>query len=147
MSNGSVIHVYPNQFMMLVDGGKVVDYTAEEGYYTIDHSAMPSMFNGQFGEALKESFNRIRFGGITPTAQKVYYVNPVSSTHLLQKSSPEQWLNPSSRMPMPFIPAMVFPIRSGPAFTRWVPPMTARMGWLNRSLTASSILRLSLIHL
>ena len=75
VSNGSVIHVYPNQFMMLVDGGKVVDYTAEEGYYTIDHSAMPSMFNGQFGEALKESFNRIRFGGITPTAQKVYYVN------------------------------------------------------------------------
>ena len=75
VSNGSVIHVYPNQFMILVDGGKVVDYTAEEGYYTIDHSAMPSMFNGQFGEALKESFNRIRFGGITPTAQKVYYVN------------------------------------------------------------------------
>lgn len=75
VSNGSVIHVYPNQFMMLVGGGKVVDYTAEEGYYTIDHSAMPSMFNGQFGEALKESFNRIRFGGITPTAQKVYYVN------------------------------------------------------------------------
>ncbi|MFQ6971775.1 MAG: SPFH domain-containing protein [Enterocloster aldenensis] len=75
VSNGSVIHVYPNQFMMLVDGGKVVDYTAVEGYYTIDHSAMPSMFNGQFGEALKESFNRIRFGGITPTAQKVYYVN------------------------------------------------------------------------
>jgi len=75
VSNGSVIHVYPNQFMMLVDGGKVVDYTAEEGYYTIDHSAMPSMFNGQFGGALKESFNRIRFGGITPTAQKVYYVN------------------------------------------------------------------------
>ena len=29
VSNGSVIHVYPNQFMMLVDGGKVVDYTAE----------------------------------------------------------------------------------------------------------------------
>ena len=75
VSNGSVIHVYPNQFMMLVDGGMVVDYTAVEGYYTIDHSAMPSMFNGQFGEALKESFNRIRFGGITPTAQKVYYVN------------------------------------------------------------------------
>ena len=33
------------------------------------------MFNGQFGEALKESFNRIRFGGVTPGAQKVYYVN------------------------------------------------------------------------
>ena len=29
VSNGSIVHVYPNQFMMLVDGGKVVDYTAE----------------------------------------------------------------------------------------------------------------------
>ena len=25
ITNGSVVHVYPNQFMMLVDGGKVVD--------------------------------------------------------------------------------------------------------------------------
>ena len=75
VSDRSVIHVYPNQFMMLVDGGKIVDYTAEEGYYKVSHSSMPSMFNGQFGEALKESFNRIRFGGVTPGSQKVYYVN------------------------------------------------------------------------
>lgn len=75
VSNGSVIHVYPNQFMMLVDGGRVVDYTAEEGYYTVNHSSLPSLFNGQFGDALKESFNRIRFGGVTPLAQKVFYVN------------------------------------------------------------------------
>ena len=75
VSNGSVIHVYPNQFMMLIDGGKVVDYTAEEGYYTVDDSSLPSLFNGQFGEALKESFNRIKFGGVTPKAQRVFYIN------------------------------------------------------------------------
>lgn len=75
VSNGSVIHVYPNQFMMLVDGGKIVDYTAEEGYYTVNNSSLPSMFNGQFGDALKESFDRIRYGGMTPGRQKVYYVN------------------------------------------------------------------------
>lgn len=75
VSNGSVIHVYPNQFMMVVDGGKVVDYTAEEGYYTVDNSSMPSLFNGQFKDTLKESFNRIKYGGETPTAQKVFYVN------------------------------------------------------------------------
>lgn len=75
VSNGSTIHVYPNQFMMLVDGGKVVDYTAVEGYYTVSDSSMPSLFNGEFGETLKESFNRIRYGGGTPTKQKVYYIN------------------------------------------------------------------------
>ena len=75
VSNGSVIHVYPNQFMMLVDGGRVVDYTAEEGYYIVDDSVQPSLFNGQFLDTLKDAFNRIRFAGETPVAQKVFFVN------------------------------------------------------------------------
>ena len=75
VSNGSVIHVYDNQMMLLVDGGKVVDYTAEPGYYTVSNSSMPSLFNGEFGESLKEAFNRIKFGGETPTMQKVFYIN------------------------------------------------------------------------
>lgn len=75
VSNGSVIHVYDNQFMMLVDGGKVVDYTAEPGYYTVDNSALPSLFNGQFKDTLKETFSRIKYGGQTPTMQKVFYIN------------------------------------------------------------------------
>ena len=75
VSNGSVIHVYANQFMMLVDGGKDVDYTAEEGYYKVDDSSMPSLFNGEFKDALKDSFERIKFGGVTPKKQKVFFVN------------------------------------------------------------------------
>ncbi len=46
MTDGSVIHVYPNMMMLLVDGGKIIDYTAEEGYYTIKNDLAPSMFNG-----------------------------------------------------------------------------------------------------
>ena len=75
VSNGSIIHVYDNQFMMLVDGGKVVDYTAEPGYYKVDNSSMPSMLNGELGASVKETFNRIRFGGGTPQKQQVFYVN------------------------------------------------------------------------
>ena len=75
VSNGSIIHVYDNQFMMLVDGGKVVDYTAEPGYYKVDNSSLPSLFNGQFGDSLKDSFNRIKYGGQPPTAQKVFFIN------------------------------------------------------------------------
>lgn len=75
VSNGSVIHVYPDQFMMLVDGGKIVDYTAEPGYYKVSQSSQPSLFSGSFGGALKESFDRIRFGGVPSGAQKVFYVN------------------------------------------------------------------------
>ena len=75
VSDGSIIHVYPNQFMMLVDGGKVVDYTAEPGYYKVDNSALPSLFNGEFGDTLKEAFNRVKFGGQTPTMQKVFFIN------------------------------------------------------------------------
>ncbi len=75
VSNGSLIRVYDNQFMLLVDGGKVVDYTAEPGYYKVDNSSMPSLLNGEFGDTLKEAFNRIKFGGETPREQKVYYIN------------------------------------------------------------------------
>ena len=75
ISNGSIIHVYPNQFMLLVDGGRVVDYTAEEGYYKVENSSAPSMFSGQFGDALKESFSRIKFGGVPSSAQKAYFIN------------------------------------------------------------------------
>lgn len=75
ISNGSVIHVYPNQFMMLVDGGKIIDYTAEEGYYTVNNSTAPSLFGGQLEEAVKETFSRVKFGGVTPAMQKVYFIN------------------------------------------------------------------------
>ena len=75
VTDGSVIHVYPTQFMLLVDGGKVIDYTAEEGYYTVKNDSAPSLFNGQFGEALKETFQRVKFGGVTPKAQQVFFIN------------------------------------------------------------------------
>ena len=75
ISNGSIIHVYDNQFMMLVDGGKVVDFTAEPGYYKVDNSSMPSLFAGQFGASLKETFSRIKYGGVPSSTHKAYYIN------------------------------------------------------------------------
>ena len=75
VSNGSIVHVYKNQFMMIVDGGKIVDYTAEEGYYKVDNSSSPSIFNGELGESVKDTFSRVKFAGVTPKLQKVYYIN------------------------------------------------------------------------
>lgn len=75
VSNGSIIHVYPNQFMLLTDGGRIVDYTAEEGYYEVNDSSLPSLFNGEFRDTLEEAFQRLCFGGQTPTSQKVYFIN------------------------------------------------------------------------
>ncbi len=75
ITDGSIVHVYPNQFMMLVDGGKIVDFTAEEGYYKVDNKAAPSLFAGSFGASIKETFGRIKYGGVPSTAQKIYFVN------------------------------------------------------------------------
>ncbi len=75
ISNGSIIHVAPNQFMMLVDGGKVIDFTAEEGYYKVDDSCTPSLFAGQFGDSIKETFSRIKYGGVPSKKQQVFYIN------------------------------------------------------------------------
>ena len=75
ISNGSVIHVYPNQFMILVEGGKIIDYTAEEGYYKVDNSAAPSLFSGQFGASLADAFGRIKYSGVPSYSQKAYFIN------------------------------------------------------------------------
>ncbi len=75
ISNGSIIHVGPNQLMLLVDGGRIIDYTAEEGYYEVMNSSMPSIFNGELDEAVRETFNRIKFGGVPSSSQKALFIN------------------------------------------------------------------------
>lgn len=75
VSNGSIIHVQEGQFMLLTDGGKIVDYTAEAGYYKVDNSSLPSLFSGKFGDALKETFRRVQYSGSTPLKQEVYFIN------------------------------------------------------------------------
>ena len=75
ISNGSIIHVEENQFMLLVDGGKIIDYTAEPGYFKVDNSSLPSLFNGQFGESLKETFARFKYSGVSPYQQEAYFIN------------------------------------------------------------------------
>ena len=60
VSNGSVIHVYDNQMMILIDGGKIVDFTAEPGYFKVNNSSMPLLFCGQFGDLIKETLNSIK---------------------------------------------------------------------------------------
>lgn len=75
ITDGSIIRVYPNQFMILTDGGKVIDYTAEEGYYKVQNASAPSLFNGNFGDSLKESFSRVKFSGVPSGTQQVFYIN------------------------------------------------------------------------
>lgn len=75
VSNGSVIHVYPNMMMLLMDCGKVVDYSAEEGYYQVSMSSAPSLFNGELSETVKDTWERFKFGGTASSTQKVYYIN------------------------------------------------------------------------
>lgn len=75
ITDGSVIHVYENQMMILTDGGRILDYSAEPGYYVVDNKAAPSLFNGDFSAALEETFERVKFGGHPAGAQKVYYLN------------------------------------------------------------------------
>ena len=75
VSNGSVIHIYPNTLMLLMDGGKIVDYSAQEGYYEVNNSSAPSIFNGELKDSVKETWKRFQFGGVPSQKQYVYYIN------------------------------------------------------------------------
>lgn len=79
ITNGSKIAVNEGQFMIVVDQGKIIDFTDEPGEYVFDKSTEPSLFYGSFGKGLLESFKqvgkRFTFGGDTGHDQRVYFIN------------------------------------------------------------------------
>ncbi len=79
ITNGSKIIIPQGWAMMLVDNGRVVEFSSEPGDYIYDNSSEPSIFYGGLGKGIVDSIktlgNRITFGGQTAKDQRVYYVN------------------------------------------------------------------------
>ena len=79
ISNGSVIAVADGQCMIIVDQGKVTELCAEPGEIVYDSSTEPSIFSGQLGTSILDTFKnigkRFTFGGEPPKDQRVYYFN------------------------------------------------------------------------
>ena len=63
------IAVADGQCMIIVEQGKVVEVCAEPGEFTYDTSSEPSIFAGNLGESIKETFKtvgkRFTYGGDT----------------------------------------------------------------------------------
>ncbi|MGM9652914.1 MAG: SPFH domain-containing protein [Eubacteriales bacterium] len=79
ITNGSGIAVADGQCMIIVEQGKVVEVCAEPGEFTYDTSTEPSIFSGNLGESIMETFKtvgkRFTYGGDTGKDQRVYYFN------------------------------------------------------------------------
>ena len=79
ISNGSGIAVADGQCMIIVEQGKVVEVCAEPGQFTYDASTEPSIFAGNLGKSILETFKtigkRFTYGGDTGKDQRVYYFN------------------------------------------------------------------------
>lgn len=75
ITNKSTIIVAPGQCAVIYDNGRIIDATAEDGFYTFDSSSSPSFFGGQFGEVFKEMWQRFTFNGATAKEQVVFFFN------------------------------------------------------------------------
>ena len=79
ISNGSTIAVPQGMAMMIIDNGKIVEFSAEPGTYTWDTSSEPSIFTGGLGQGLINTFktigSRFTYGGQEAKDQRVYFVN------------------------------------------------------------------------
>ena len=79
ISNGALIAVNDGQCMIIVEQGAIVDVCAEPGEFVFDSSTEPSIFYGNLGENLVNSFKtfvkRFSFGGDTAKDQRIYYFN------------------------------------------------------------------------
>jgi len=79
ISNGSGIAVADGQCMIIVEQGKVVEFCAEPGEFTYDSSTEPSIFTGNLGESIINTFKaigkRFTYGGDTGKDQRIYYFN------------------------------------------------------------------------
>ena len=79
ISNGSGIAVADGQCMMIVEQGKIVEVCAEPGEYTFDTSTEPSIFAGNLGKSIVDTFKtvgkRFTYGGDTGKDQRIYYFN------------------------------------------------------------------------
>ncbi len=79
ITNGSGIAVADGQCMIIVEQGKIVEVCAEPGEYTYNSSTEPSVFSGELGDSLVETFKsigkRFTYGGDTGKDQRVYYFN------------------------------------------------------------------------
>ena len=79
ITNGSGLLVNDGQCAIIVDQGEIAEVCAEPGYYTYDQSTEPTIFNGDLGQGIKDSFERFKvrftYGGDTGKDQRVYYFN------------------------------------------------------------------------
>ena len=79
ISNGSIVAVADGQCMIIVDNGKIAELCAEPGEFQYDASTEPSVFAGNLGGSILDTFKvlgkRFTFGGVIPKDQRVYYFN------------------------------------------------------------------------
>ena len=79
ISNGSIVAVNEGQCMIIVEQGAIVEFCAQPGEFVYDSSTEPSLFYGDLGQNIKETFKtlgkRFTFGGSAGKDQRVYFFN------------------------------------------------------------------------
>lgn len=80
ISNGSRIAVADGQVAVIVEQGRILDYCAEPGEYTLDLGSEPSLLSGgdlkdSAVAVLRNTWERFKFGGLPGKDSRIYFFN------------------------------------------------------------------------
>ena len=79
ITNGSIIAVNEGQCAMIVEQGKIVEFTAEPGEFTWEASTEGTIFYGNLDYSIQDTWEnmkrRFTFGGDSGKDQRVYFFN------------------------------------------------------------------------
>lgn len=77
LTDGTRIAVPENTALIITDGGRIISFSSEPGYFVFENDGQPSIFTGSHvrESLVEQAWERFKFGGTPAQQQHIYFIN------------------------------------------------------------------------